>query len=154
MEIPRIELSAASAFEGRDVPSFLFTQVAAPEHWEPHLQARTLWVAEMDGQLVGFLAATAQDERLHVDEVDVVRTHQGRGIGRRLIAAAVSEARRRGLGSLSLTTFRNVPWNAPFYASLGFEEWARKDAPQSIRAALRSEAARGLTNRCAMRLTL
>ena len=45
---------------------------------------------------------------------------QGKGIGRRLIAC-VADRPAKGLASLTLTTFRDVPWNAPFYARLGFE---------------------------------
>jgi N-acetylglutamate synthase-like GNAT family acetyltransferase len=42
-------------------------------------------------------------------------------IGRQLIACVADHARTLGLTSLTLTTFRDVPWNAPFYARLGFE---------------------------------
>lgn len=86
--------------------------------------------------------------------MDVLRTHQGRGIGRALLAHAADWARTHGFTALSLTTFRNVPWNAPFYASFGFREWAPADAPASIRQALSYEAAKGLEHRCAMVMDL
>ena len=53
---------------------------------------------------------------------------------------------------LSLTTFRNVPFNAPFYASAGFRIW--DPAPAEIEVLLTNEAARGLKDRCAMVLEL
>jgi hypothetical protein len=61
-------------------------------------------------------------------------------------------ARERSLACLSLTTFRGVPFNGPFYASAGFRMW--DDAPPQIEAILAGEAARGLNDRCAMRLDL
>lgn len=79
-----------------------------------------------------------------------MHTHQGRGVGRALLAHAADWARARGLTALSLTTFRHVPWNAPFYASFGFREWDPAEAPASIRQALNYEAAKGLKDRCAM----
>lgn len=67
--------------------------------------------------------------RLHIDEVDVLRAFQSQGIGRALLGAAADWARTKGLQTLSLTTFRDVPWNAPFYASFGFREWDPAEAP-------------------------
>jgi len=132
----------------------LLTDAASVDAWRPHLNAGTLWVAEADGSVVGYLAAREEDNRLHIDEVDVLRARQGQGIGRLLLQTAADWARTRGFSTLSLTTFRHVPWNAPFYASFGFREWDPADAPASIRQALTYEAAKGLSNRCAMVMDL
>jgi GNAT superfamily N-acetyltransferase len=43
------------------------------------------------------------------------------GIGRRLVAAVCEWASRRGWSRVTLTTFRDVPWNMPFYTRHGFE---------------------------------
>ncbi|MGA0607216.1 GNAT family N-acetyltransferase [Phenylobacterium sp. VNQ135] len=145
--LPRIERSAAQAFQGRDVPAFLLTHASPAEAWRPQLEAGTLWVSEADGALLAFLAATADGDRLHIDEVDVDQPAQGRGLGRRLMAHAIGWAMKRGLAQVTLTTFRNVPWNGPFYASLGFMEDDRLPALQEI---LRAEAEKGLSDRCAM----
>lgn len=152
--LPAIERSAATAFEGRDVPAWLLTDAASPDNWRPQLKAGTLWVAEAEGRLLGYLAASIAADRLHIDEVDVERDHQGRGLGRRLLQTAAEHARAIGLRRLSLTTFRDVPWNAPFYASFGFREWDAADTPASVRQMLSYEAARGLKNRCAMVMDL
>nr|WP_296599766.1 GNAT family N-acetyltransferase [Phenylobacterium sp.] len=152
--LPAIERSAAAAFEGRDVPAWLLTDASSPDNWRPQLNAGTLWVAEADGRLVGYLAASVVQDRLHIDEVDVLRACQGRGLGRRLLQTAADHARTTGLRRLSLTTFRDVPWNAPFYASFGFREWPPENAPPSVRQMLSYEAARGLKNRCAMVMDL
>lgn len=152
--IPAIELSAAQAFVGRDVPPDLLTAVSDAETWLPQLAAGTLWIAELDGTVSGFLAATADEGRLHVDEVDVLREAQGRGVGRSLMTRAIDWARTRGLRQVTLTTFTDVPWNAPFYRSLGFETWLEGEAPPELAAKVEAERGRGLKNRCAMRLDL
>lgn len=149
-----MELSAAQAFRGRDVPADLLTQAGPPEHWRPMLDSGTLWVAEgQGGGVVAFLAATPLRERLHIDEFDVAREAQGRGLGRRMLAHVVDWAARSGFAFVSLTTFEDVPWNAPFYRSCGFEPWTQDQAPD-IQLSLAGEASRGLKNRCAMRLML
>lgn len=130
------------------------TDSAAPDSWRPHLEAGTLWVAELEGAPVAYLAARVEDCRLHIDELDVERERQGHGIGRRLLATAADWARARSMTCLSLTTFRSIPWNGPFYASFGFREWPAEAAPPSIRQALAHEAAKGMTDRCAMVMDL
>lgn len=149
--MPRIERSAARAFQGRDVPPFLLTHVSPAEAWRPQLDAGTLWVAEADGRAIAFLAASADGDRLHIDEIDVEQGRQGQGVGRRLIQHVIAWAKAEGFARLSLTTFRNVPWNGPFYVSLGFVEDDRVGALQAI---LRTEAEKGLADRCAMVLAL
>jgi GNAT superfamily N-acetyltransferase len=102
-----------------------------------------------DDEPVAFLAATRAGPRLHIDEFDVARAHQGRGLGRRMLAHVIEWTRAAGFESLSLTTFRSVPWNGPFYASCGFAEW-----PEGVPEILAAEAAKGLQDRIAMRLAL
>jgi GNAT superfamily N-acetyltransferase len=133
------------------VPVFLLTHASPAEAWRPQLDAGTLWVAEAEGRVIAFLAATAVGDRLHIDEVDVEQGQQGRGVGRSLIGHVVAWARAQGFARLSLTTFRNVPWNGPFYASLGFVE---DDGLPVLQEILRTEADKGLSDRCAMVLTL
>jgi N-acetylglutamate synthase-like GNAT family acetyltransferase len=74
----------------------------------------------------------------------------GKRVGRQLIACA-EHARKLGLTSLTLTTFRDVPWNAPFYARLGFE--IVTELTPELRQKREEEAAHGLAydSRCAMR---
>ena len=152
--IPAIELSAAQTFRGTDTPASILTDRSEPEHWRPMLEAGTLWVAQADtAALVAFLAATAVGERLHIDEFDVAQPAQRRGLGRRMLEHVADCARGAGYSSLSLTTFRSFPWNAPFYGSCGFQVW-RDELPADMAAHLADEAARGLKDRCAMRLPL
>ncbi len=77
-------------------------------------------VAEAGDAAVGFVLVVAKDGRAHILEVAVVCAAQGRGHGRRMIAAAEAWAAQAGFREMTLTTYRDVPWNAPFYASLGY----------------------------------
>lgn len=53
-------------------------------------------------------------------ELDVHPDHAGNRLGARLLDAAGRWAARHGARWLALTTFAEVPWNAPYYARLGF----------------------------------
>ena len=108
-----------------------------------------------DGQTpVAFLAARVADQRLHIDELDVQDGQHGKGLGKRLLQHALDYAKANGMTRLSLTTFRSIPWNAPYYARFGFREWVPAEAPEDVQRALQKEAANGLSDRCAMVMDL
>jgi GNAT superfamily N-acetyltransferase len=156
--LPAVEHSAATLFaswpalawiaEGEDLPVARYREVIAKG---------ASWVAvDADDRPLAFLIASSEDDALHICELGVHRQVQRQGIGRMLLAEAIAEARRRGLGAVTLTTFRDVPWNAPFYAALGFEQLSGPAVGDRLAHALRHDAERGLPadTRCAMRLDL
>lgn len=112
------------------------------------------WLALANDQPVGFILAEAHPSSLFIVELSVDLHWQGKGIGRQLIACVADYARKRGLTALTLTTFRNVPWNAPFYARLGFEKMTT--LTPELRRKREEETAHGLAyeTRCVMRLPL
>ncbi|MEU6132694.1 GNAT family N-acetyltransferase [Saccharopolyspora sp. NPDC047091] len=83
-------------------------------------ESGSLWVAVQGPGPVAFLAAEVLDGALHVAQVSVDPGWARRRIGAVLLAHAGARAVRRGCAGVSLTTFREVPWNAPYYARLGF----------------------------------
>ena len=91
---------------------------------------------------------------MYIAEVGVHPDHGKKGLGRRLVLAIIEQARRKRAECVTLTTFRHVPWNAPFYAKLGFEIIGNPTG--YLDEFLNEEAAAGLDRdkRVAMRLTL
>ena len=114
----------------------------------------TSWVAEVDDQIVGFLCAESAAKDLHIWELAVRREWQGRGIGRRLMKTVLDHARQNGFVSVTLTTFRDVPWNEPFYRSLGFEIMDTEKIDSRLKQILDAEIQHGLPGnlRCVMQL--
>ncbi len=95
-----------------------------------------LLVAAAPGEVpVGFVHVLEIEGEWHLEQV-AVRPEEGRrGIGTALVLAAMEEARWRGADRLSLCTYRDVAWNGPFYARLGFTEVARpRPWQQELRA--------------------
>lgn len=103
-----------------------------------------------------FLVAETQGSSLFIAELSLHLEWQGKGIGRRLIEYVAEQAHAKGYTSLTLTTFRDVPWNAPWYARLGFEMLTDETLPAKLRQKREEEAAHGLAfeSRCAMHLML
>jgi ribosomal protein S18 acetylase RimI-like enzyme len=91
------------------------------------------------GRPIGFVAGLQQDGFLYVGEIDVIVSFQRHGVGRAMMLRILEEVEARGLKGAVLTTDRFLPFNASFYASLGFRELPLEDCPPSLRATYESE---------------
>jgi GNAT superfamily N-acetyltransferase len=151
--LPDVERDAGRSFLA--IPDLAWiasdTVTSADDHLS-RIAKGTVWVAEDDAAgVVGFLNAEITGPELHIWETAVRGEFQQRGIGARLLAAAFDHARAAGLAALSLTTFRDVAWNAPFYARHGFAIVKGDGVDERLASLLRQEAAWGMPRRCAMR---
>jgi len=112
------------------------------------------WVATDDTDApVAYLLVDVVDGAAHVEQVSVHPQHARRRLGEQLVATAETWARDRGLTTLTLTTYADVPWNGPYYRRLGFEVVPQDQLASGLRAVREHEAARGLDRwpRVAMR---
>lgn len=156
--LPAIELSSGRLFEDVALQSTADPDETLPlETLHEALRDNGLWVAvDSEDEPVGFVAVTRHGDESFIAQLSVALDAQGQGLGRALMCAAIDDARRRGSRAVTLTTFRNVRWNAPFYARLGFRLLAPDELSPHLVATLANEVARGLlpAERCAMRLML
>lgn len=155
--LPAIERSASQRF--LQIPELAWIaddQIISVAQHQAFAAAGLSWLAQADEHPVGFLVAETLDSSLFIAELSLHQEWQGKGIGRRLLDYVAEQARAKGYTSLTLTTFRDVPWNAPLYARLGFELLADETLPAKLRQKKEEEAAHGLAyeSRCAMRLML
>ncbi|WP_052385065.1 GNAT family N-acetyltransferase [Streptomyces sp. NRRL F-2890] len=99
-----------------------------------------LWVWDTGaGEVGGYLLADEVDGAVHIEQVSVHPDRARRGIGRALIDAAAQPGVPQ-----TLTTFTQVPWNAPYYARLGFREVPARELTPGLRAIRAHEAELGL----------
>ncbi|MDO9456771.1 GNAT family N-acetyltransferase [Nocardioides sp.] len=108
----------AEHFGDRMVPAL----TAAPPSGAERDGHGILLVAVDDRRLVGFAHVVPHDLHAHLEQVSVLPSYARQGIGTSLVRAVMEEARWSGYDRMSLTTYRDVPWNGPFYAGLGFVE--------------------------------
>ena len=90
------------------------------------IRAGEVWVWDEGGEVLGLLVMRPADDHLFVDNVAVAPGHQGRGLGRELLAFAEERAEREGLPEVRLYTNEKMHENLAVYARLGFEETGRK----------------------------
>jgi GNAT superfamily N-acetyltransferase len=124
-----VDRAASTLFE----PTGLLSEEALNDHVPVEILASAaengdLFTARLEsGQPVGFALVSLRGGMLYLDQISVHPDHGKRGIGAALLTRVIDEAKRRKLRRVSLSTFRDLPWNGPFYAKHGFREIKRGD---------------------------
>ena len=151
--MPPIERAAASLFSSDpELAEMAFEETWAPESLRRLIRKGHCLISHVADEPAGVLVCEPFRRELHIWEMDVDPRFQRRGIGAGLVRACLIDARNSGFHAVTLTTFRDLEWNAPFYARLGFDEVTALDAHPRLAGELAVEADRGLPveRRCAM----
>ncbi len=136
-------------------PSLEDISMPAPrsaEQYRAIIAQRQSLTATMEGDVVGFAAARPAARELHLHELSVARAFQRRGIGATLLRALQIDARNAGFRAITLHTFRDIAFHAPFYARHGFTIVDALNEHPRLAAGLEAAAEAGLPpeRRCAM----
>ncbi len=146
--LPGIERRAAALFSPEDLsPEVASDTTPLSAYEEAQRQARLIVARDAAGRVVGFAHLEWIGEIAHLEELDVEPEWGRQGIGRRLVLAACDWARSRASDRITLSTFRDVAWNAPFYARLGFEKIDETNLSGGLRRLREKEAREGLDPR-------
>jgi GNAT superfamily N-acetyltransferase len=108
---------------GEELPEAYWTAYEAIDR-DPN---NMLIVAEIDGRVAGTLQLTyipslayTGGERAQIEGIRVAAEQRGHGVGQKLIAWVVEQARARGCRVVQLTTDRQRPDAIRFYQKIGF----------------------------------
>ncbi|MGW0498096.1 GNAT family N-acetyltransferase [Streptomyces sp. NPDC003007] len=143
-----IERAAGAPFRDLGMPEIADDEPPALDVLERYRRAGRCWVAADDlDRPAGYLVAEPGDGALHIEQISVHPRAARRGVARTLLAHAADRARAEGLTALTLTTFTEVPWNAPYYARLGFRPLPETDLTPGLREIRTRESAHGLDRR-------
>lgn len=122
-----IDLAAGTLFEDTG----LIADEAMDDHVPEEVFASAIQhghvftVRDADGVPVGFTLTSSRGDTLYLDQISVHPDHGRQGLGKALVARVIKEAKLRKLRGVTLSTFRDLAWNGPFYRRLGFREIAR-----------------------------
>ena len=142
--LPAIELAAARLLAGH-APESVLNETTAWNVLERAQKEGRLWVALLNDVAVGFAhVEVLERDAVHLEEIDVAPAHGRRGLGTQLVLRVCDWAAANGYASVTLTTFRNVPWNMPFYARLGFEIVSSTELSPALLAVVEDDTRRGL----------
>ncbi|MBF6183438.1 GNAT family N-acetyltransferase [Nocardia otitidiscaviarum] len=155
--LQKIEIAAGEPFRSLGMLEIANDDPPSIETLDAHLRAGRAWVTvDDDGMPVAYLVSRQVDDTEHICQVSVLPDFAHHGIGRTMIERLADFARARGLPALSLTTFLEVPWNAPYYERLGFRRIPDAELTPELREIRAHEAEVGLDRwpRIAMRREL
>lgn len=137
-----IEVRAGELF--RDLGMDEIADDDPPAAAELAAAATVLVAVAPDGAAVGYAWIELVDGHAHLEQLSVVPEHGGRGVGTALLDAVASWAVARGDTEVTLTTFRDVPFNAPLYARRGYVSVPEAEWTAEVRALVELEADHGL----------
>jgi GNAT superfamily N-acetyltransferase len=154
--LQQIEVVAGRAFVHVGMPEIASDEPLPLEALEAYRAAGRAWVVEVEGTVVGYVLVDVVDGQAHVEQVSVDPAFAGRRLGRALLDHVAGWARARGDAAVTLTTFREVPWNAPYYERCGYRRLAEDERGPELVALMAEEAVHGLdpADRVAMQLDL
>lgn len=156
-EIPAliaVDLAASQLFAG--------TGFLSEDDLKDHVPADVFETAIPGGHLfaardrkgvpAGFALTSTREGTLYLDQISVDPRHGRRGLGAALVNRVVKDAAERKLKSVTLSTFRDLAWNGPFYKRLGFREIGRKQMAGWMLEleALQAEKGLDVAKRCFM----
>lgn len=142
--LPAIELAAARMLTGH-APAATLGETTTQFELRAAWRHGRLWVVLADQVPVGFAHVVVYEPGVaHLEELDVHPEHGRRGLGRRLVGTVCAWAVERGFRAVTLTTFRDVPWNMPFYERLGFVAVPSGEITPALLSVVIDEYRRGL----------
>jgi GNAT superfamily N-acetyltransferase len=147
-----LEVQAGQLFRAVDM-SEVANHVPDQEALRRSQEQGLIWVAEEQGEIAGYIVATVLDGHAHIEQVSVAPAHARQGIGRLLIFHVEEWGRCNQRPATTLTTFRDVPWNGPYYDTLGYRELSDSEIGSELAAAMEHELSLpgiDASRRCAM----
>lgn len=139
-----VELAAGARFRDIGMSDVADHEPTPANVFAERAAAGSLLVAHDDtGAIAGFLIWSAKDGMAYIEEVAVHPAHAGHRLGAQLIDRLAQDV-RGSLPAITLTTFRDVLWNGPCYAKLGFKEFPRSQAGPAHAQSRRDQAEHGL----------
>jgi GNAT superfamily N-acetyltransferase len=128
--LAQIERSAAVLFLDTPYAFLANDEPLSIDFVRQRFQVGQVWVAvDKQDVVIGFAITREVDDIIYLQEMDVDPAHGRRGLGSALVNTVCNWAKLQGYGEILLSTFRDLPWNAPFYAKLGFQILDESELP-------------------------
>ncbi len=131
--IQNVEVDAGQRFRSVAMPQISEDRPPDGRLLRQYIADAQLWVGTHGTAVIGYAMAQRIDDHAHIDQVSVMTAFSGQRIGARLLEIACDWARLQEAWRTTLFTYESVPWNAPYYRSLGFAECGQDSMGPGLR---------------------
>jgi len=119
--LQQIEIAAGEPFRDIGMDAIADDPPPTLDELNDFLAAEHIWVqTDANDVPVAYALVEIVDGGAHIEQVSVHPDHARQGLGAQLIDAVTEWAADHHHDLVTLTTFVDVPWNAPYYERLGF----------------------------------
>ena len=141
-----IEWAAGAIFADIGLAEVAADEPASVETLSEYNRGGRAWVITdtADDAPLGHAIVDIVDGQAHLEQLSVLPDHGRRGLGAQLLEHVCTWAAEDGYPAVTLTTFRDVAWNAPFYAKHGFRTMSAADIGPELDELRAKEAEHGL----------
>lgn len=140
--LPHLERAAATRFRETPYANLVTGDLISAQI---DLDHEYVWVVvDAEDRPVGFAIVSVSDSLAYLRELDIHPQHARQGLGRWLIETIVAWGREQDMTALTLITFSDIPWNAPYYERLGFYPLDKNELNSVLQNAWQEEMASGL----------
>lgn len=121
-QLQTLELAAGQLFRQFDMAEVAAHPPPSQAVFRRYIELGQSWVLTdtAANSLAGFVLVDVVDGCAHIEQLSVHPAFSGRRLGAQLIEQVLQWARVQQLQALTLATFLEVPWNAPYYQRCGF----------------------------------
>jgi len=146
--LPKIESLADAVYSNDRFPKNL--GVCSIEELEASLELGLLYIAELEGEIIGFAMCRVLGDYIHLQQLSVTPDKGRQGVGTLLLKQTIEMVSLKQYTGITLTTFSDVRWNAPFYRKCGFVDVIDYANYAELQQVFESEKSMGLKNRVGM----
>lgn len=140
-----VESAAAQIFHNTKYALEIDQQPLSLELLEQQQLQNLVWIAvNKSDRPVGFAVVLIIDSLVHLHELSVAPQYARQGIGTKLAQKVINWAKQANFPGITLSTFSDIPWNAPFYIKLGFREMSKAEIGTELDNIRRKEVEVGL----------
>ena len=131
------EISVEARSRYRTISSFSYVAETPAVAEHRFNEGRAVVAVTHAKTVLGFALTRPLDGLLLLDNISTSTRCRGRGIGKRLLDAVLQEATTECYPAVALTTFRELPWNGPWFRKFGFEPMPDDLIGQALRALIK-----------------
>jgi GNAT superfamily N-acetyltransferase len=148
-----IEYNSDQLFKDYGLDAIIYTPKNPLSYWLDLYRTSIIRIAKnVDGTVLGFYMLAEIDRQSYLKQISVDPQYGSKGIGTKLLLNALHTAKSQGHNYVTLTTYRDINFNAPFYRKNGFEEFTPDDTWPELSKLRAEEKSSDLEKlpRCAM----